>query len=193
MYLRWLLHAPAIDGTPLSHASALGRRSRGRRSPLTGGESAARQRGKFQPPVEPPPAHEKDRALPHSSFTGHARRYLCLASPSLCRTLARLRTLRLLQPSASLLHAHLEQRLLLERVVFRQQHRAAHQRRTRNKRAKPKAGSDKSPESSPSPKGSFREPSQLVDATHWLNRSAGVWKSSVFRGRSLSWRATMLR
>ena len=27
---------------------------------------------------------------------------------------------------------------------------------------------------------------QPVDATHSLNRSAGVWKSSVFRGRSLS-------
>ena len=27
---------------------------------------------------------------------------------------------------------------------------------------------------------------QLIDATHWLNRSAGVWKSNVFLGRSLS-------
>ena len=27
---------------------------------------------------------------------------------------------------------------------------------------------------------------QPVDATHWLNRSAGDWKSSVFLGRSLS-------
>ena len=34
---------------------------------------------------------------------------------------------------------------------------------------------------------------QRVIATHWLNRSAGVWKSSVFLGRSLSWRATLLR
>ena len=31
---------------------------------------------------------------------------------------------------------------------------------------------------------------QPVDATHWLNRSAGVSKSSVFLGRSLSCRAT---
>jgi hypothetical protein len=35
-------------------------------------------------------------------------------------------------------------------------------------------------------------PAQPVDATHSLNRSAGVWKSSVFRGRSLSSRATLL-
>jgi hypothetical protein len=27
---------------------------------------------------------------------------------------------------------------------------------------------------------------QWIDATHSLNRSAGVWKSSVFLGRSLS-------
>ena len=33
--------------------------------------------------------------------------------------------------------------------------------------------------------------SQPVAATHWLNRSAGDWKSSVFLGRSLSWRATL--
>jgi hypothetical protein len=32
---------------------------------------------------------------------------------------------------------------------------------------------------------------QPVAATHWLNRSAGDWKSSVFLGRSLSWRATL--
>ena len=31
---------------------------------------------------------------------------------------------------------------------------------------------------------------QPVDATHWLNRSAGVLKSNVFLGRSLSCRAT---
>ena len=31
---------------------------------------------------------------------------------------------------------------------------------------------------------------QLVVATHWLNRSAGVLKSNVFLGRSLSCRAT---
>ena len=33
---------------------------------------------------------------------------------------------------------------------------------------------------------------QPVDATHWLNRSAGVLKSNVFLGRSLSCRATAL-
>jgi hypothetical protein len=33
---------------------------------------------------------------------------------------------------------------------------------------------------------------QPVDATHWLNRSAGVLKSNVFLGRSLSYRATAL-
>src|SRR6476646_10522346 len=33
--------------------------------------------------------------------------------------------------------------------------------------------------------------SQPVAATHWLNRSAGDWKPSVFLGRSLSWRATL--
>src|SRR5262249_15765444 len=32
---------------------------------------------------------------------------------------------------------------------------------------------------------------QPVAATHWLNRSAGDWKSSVFLVRSLSWRATL--
>jgi hypothetical protein len=31
---------------------------------------------------------------------------------------------------------------------------------------------------------------QPIDATHWLNRSAGVSKSSVSLGRSLSRRAT---
>jgi hypothetical protein len=31
---------------------------------------------------------------------------------------------------------------------------------------------------------------QLVNATHWLNRWAGVSKSSVLRGRSFSCRAT---
>ena len=31
---------------------------------------------------------------------------------------------------------------------------------------------------------------QLVDATHWLNRSAGVSKFNVFLGRSFSLRAT---
>ena len=31
---------------------------------------------------------------------------------------------------------------------------------------------------------------QPIDATHWLNRSAGVLKSNVFLGRSLSCRAT---
>jgi hypothetical protein len=36
------------------------------------------------------------------------------------------------EASASLLHAHVERHLLLERVVFHQQHRAAHQRRTRH-------------------------------------------------------------
>ena len=38
----------------------------------------------------------------------------------------------------------------------------------------------------------FRGSLQPVDATHSLNRSAGDWKSSVFRGRSLSSRATLL-
>jgi hypothetical protein len=33
---------------------------------------------------------------------------------------------------------------------------------------------------------------QPVDATHWLNRSAGVSKFNVFRGRSFSLRATAL-
>ena len=33
---------------------------------------------------------------------------------------------------------------------------------------------------------------QPVDATHWLNRSAGVWKPNVFLGRSLSCLATAL-
>jgi hypothetical protein len=34
--------------------------------------------------------------------------------------------------------------------------------------------------------------SQTVAATQLLNLSAGEWKSSVFLGRSLSWRATAL-
>ena len=34
--------------------------------------------------------------------------------------------------------------------------------------------------------GEWRGRIQPVDATIWLNRSAGVSKSSVFRGRSLS-------
>jgi len=38
--------------------------------------------------------------------------------------------------------------------------------------------------------GSYVLPPQLVDATHALNLSAGVSNSKVFRGRSLSWRAT---
>ena len=33
---------------------------------------------------------------------------------------------------------------------------------------------------------------QPIDATHWLNCSAGVWKSNVSRGLSLSRRATAL-
>jgi hypothetical protein len=33
---------------------------------------------------------------------------------------------------------------------------------------------------------------QPVDATHWLNRSAGVSKFNVFRGHSFSLRATAL-
>jgi hypothetical protein len=33
---------------------------------------------------------------------------------------------------------------------------------------------------------------QPVNATHWLNLSAGVWKSNVFLGRSLSCLATVL-
>jgi hypothetical protein len=33
---------------------------------------------------------------------------------------------------------------------------------------------------------------QPVNATHWLNRSAGVLKSKVFLGRSLSCRATAI-
>jgi hypothetical protein len=36
-------------------------------------------------------------------------------------------------------------------------------------------------------------PAQLVDATHALNLSAGVSNPRVLRGRSLSWRATLLR
>src|SRR5215471_1449441 len=35
-------------------------------------------------------------------------------------------------------------------------------------------------------------PAQAVDATQALNRSAGVWKRKVLRGRSLSCRATLL-
>src|SRR5262249_47419067 len=35
-------------------------------------------------------------------------------------------------------------------------------------------------------------PAQAVDATQALNRSAGVWKPKVLRGRSLSCRATLL-
>ena len=35
-------------------------------------------------------------------------------------------------------------------------------------------------------------PAQTVDATQALNRSAGVWKPKVLRGRSLSCRATLL-
>ena len=37
----------------------------------------------------------------------------------------------------------------------------------------------------------FRMPAQPVDATHALNRSAGVSKFNVFRGRSLSCLATL--
>ena len=40
---------------------------------------------------------------------------------------------------------------------------------------------------------SFDRPSQPVDATHALNRSAGVSNSNVLRGRSLSCRATLFR
>ena len=36
----------------------------------------------------------------------------------------------------------------------------------------------------------LRVRSQLVDATHWLNRSAGVLKFNVFLGRSLRLLAT---
>jgi hypothetical protein len=36
-------------------------------------------------------------------------------------------------------------------------------------------------------------PAQLIDATHALNLSAGVSNPRVLRGRSLSWRATLLR
>ena len=39
----------------------------------------------------------------------------------------------------------------------------------------------------------FGLPFQPVDATHWLNRSAGVSKSNVFLGRSLSSLATQFR
>jgi hypothetical protein len=39
----------------------------------------------------------------------------------------------------------------------------------------------------------FELPAQAVDATQALNRSAGVSKPKVLRGRSLSWRATWLR
>src|SRR5262249_16831312 len=35
-------------------------------------------------------------------------------------------------------------------------------------------------------------PAQAIDATQALNRSAGVWKPKVLRGRSLSCRATLL-
>src|SRR5215469_5848415 len=35
-------------------------------------------------------------------------------------------------------------------------------------------------------------PAQAVDATQALNRSAGVWKPKVLRGRSLNYRATLL-
>jgi hypothetical protein len=35
-------------------------------------------------------------------------------------------------------------------------------------------------------------PAQAIDATQTLNRSAGVWKRKVLRGRSLSCRATLL-
>jgi len=33
---------------------------------------------------------------------------------------------------------------------------------------------------------------QAIDATQALNRSAGVWKPKVLRGRSLNYRATLL-
>ena len=36
----------------------------------------------------------------------------------------------------------------------------------------------------------FEMPVQPVDATHALNRSAGVSNPSVLRGRSFNWRAT---
>ena len=36
-------------------------------------------------------------------------------------------------------------------------------------------------------------PAQLVDATQALNLSAGLSNPKVLRGRSLSWRATLLR
>jgi hypothetical protein len=36
-------------------------------------------------------------------------------------------------------------------------------------------------------------PAQPIDATQALNLSAGVWNAKVSRGRSLSWRATLLR
>src|SRR5438105_15856914 len=39
----------------------------------------------------------------------------------------------------------------------------------------------------------FRVPAQPVDATQALNFSAGVSNPRVLRGRSLSWRATLLR
>src|SRR6266702_4556375 len=39
----------------------------------------------------------------------------------------------------------------------------------------------------------FRMPAQPVDATQALNFSAGVSNPRVLRGRSLSWRATLLR
>src|SRR5215471_590342 len=38
----------------------------------------------------------------------------------------------------------------------------------------------------------FCLPAQAVDATQALNRSAGVWKPKVLRGRSLSCRAPLL-
>ena len=36
-------------------------------------------------------------------------------------------------------------------------------------------------------------PAQAIDATQALNRWAGVSKPKVLRGRSLSWRTTLLR
>ena len=44
----------------------------------------------------------------------------------------------------------------------------------------------------PSRMAAFRVRSQPVDATHWLNRSAGVSKFNVFLGRSFSCLATAL-
>src|SRR5712671_1985676 len=44
-----------------------------------------------------------------------------------------------------------------------------------------------------SPMSAFGVPAQPVDATQALNFSAGVSNPRVLRGRSLSWRATLLR